>query len=177
MKNPVILKRLKAFAIDYLLILLYIGILLCGTLLTGSLFHLQFNIADPITGEITGFLTLTLPVMLYFTLSENGQYAASIGKRKLGLQVVTPFHKKAGFGQLLLRNGIKFLPWEMAHFYIYRLFYNDPITKNTPDWVLTGLILAQALAVIYFLCILFNKNNRSIYEILSGTCVVETVRN
>jgi uncharacterized RDD family membrane protein YckC len=174
LQNSIILKRLKAFAIDYLIILIYAGILFGGTMLISGFFHLKLDNINPAIGELTGFATLTLPVILYFTSSENGKYAGTIGKRKTGLQIVSNSLTKANIRQLLLRNCIKFLPWELAHFFIYRLFYLESINKPVPGWVLTGLLVSQGLALVYLLCIIFNKNNQSIYELLSMTKVVKS---
>ena len=163
---------MKAFIIDYVIILIYIGMLLGMSLLVSRIFKLKLDNLSPVAGELIAFVTLTLPVILYFTLSENGKYAGTIGKRKLGLHVVSKPLTKASFGQLLIRNCIKFLPWELAHFFIFQLFYFNSNNKATPDWVLTGLITSQLLAIIYLLFIIFNKNNRSIYELFSQTRVV-----
>lgn len=144
-----------------------------GTILISKFFDLKLDNVNPVNGEIIGFATLTLPVILYFTLSENGKYLGTIGKRKIGLQIVNKSLTKASIKQLLLRNCLKFLPWELAHFFIYRLFYFNSLSKTIPDWVLTGLIVSQGLAVIYLLCIIFTKNNQSIYELISRTIVVK----
>lgn len=145
------------------------------TLIISKLFFLKLGNVNPVIGESIAFATLTLPVILYFTMTENGKYSGTIGKRKFGLQVVTKSLTKASFKQLLLRNCINFLPWELAHFFIYRLFYFDSLGRAIPAWVMAGLIVSQGLALIYLLCIIFNKNNQSIYELLSGTKVVKNI--
>ena len=143
------------------------------SLLVSKIFKLKLDNLNPVAGELIAFITLTMPVILYFTLFENGKYAGTIGKRKLGLHVVSNRLTKASPGQLLIRNCIKFLPWELAHFFIFQLFYFNSTNKTTPDWVMTGLIISQLLAVIYLLFMIFNKNNRSIYESFSQTRVVQ----
>ncbi|MBK7679266.1 MAG: RDD family protein [Chitinophagaceae bacterium] len=168
-------KRLKAFIIDYFIILIYIGLLLGATLSISAIFHLKLENVNPVIGELIAFATLTLPVILYFVISENSEYAGTIGKRKMGVQIVNKTLVKASIGQLLIRNCIKFLPWELAHFFIYRLFYFNSITETTPGWVLTGLTVSQGLAIIYLLFIIFAKDNRSVYELLSQTRVVQIV--
>lgn len=145
-----------------------------GTILISNFFDIKLDNVNPVNGELIGFTTLTIPVILYFTLSENGKYLGTIGKRKIGLQIVSKSLTKASIKELLLRNCLKFLPWELAHFFIYRLFYFNSLSKIIPDWVLTGLIVSQGLAIIYLLCIIFNKNNQSIYELFSKTIVIET---
>ena len=173
MKTSIVIKRIKAFLIDYLIILIYLGILLATSLFISRIFQLESDNIGPVIGELIAFITLTLPVILYFTLSENGKYAGTIGKRKHGLHVVSKSFTKAGFGQLLIRNCIKFLPWELAHFFVFRLFYFSSSNTITPTWVLTGLISSQLLAIVYLLFLIFSKNKRSIYELISQTRVVQ----
>ena len=148
--------------------------MLLGTsLLVSRVFKLELDNLSPVAGELIAFVTLTLPVILYFTLFENGKYAGTIGKRKFGLHVVSKLLTKASLAQLVIRNCVKFLPWELAHFFIFQLFYFNSTNKTIPDWVMTGLIISQLLAVIYLLFIFFNKNNSSIYELFSQTRVVQ----
>jgi uncharacterized RDD family membrane protein YckC len=176
-KYSIITKRLLAFLIDYIVIVIYIALLLGVTLSIISVLRLQPGNLSPLIGELIGFSSLTLPVILYFTLSENSRFAGTIGKRKLGLQVESNDETRASLSQLAMRNCIKFLPWELAHFFIYRLFYFSSMRIETPVWVLAGLIAAQALAIVYMLLIFLNKSNRSIYELVSGTRVVQQARN
>ena len=172
-KNSNIIDRIKAFAVDYLIIILYAALLFGISILISKIFHLDVHDVDPVTGELTGFITLTFPVILYFTLSENSRYEATVGKRKFQLYVTKKDKGKAGFMNLLVRNCIKFLPWELAHFFIYRLINFTSAEEQVPGYILTGLIASQALAIIYLLFILFTKNNRSLYELISGTMVIK----
>jgi uncharacterized RDD family membrane protein YckC len=169
--KPPVIKRLKAFLIDYLVILIYIGLLIGSTLLIAKYLSVSLANVDPVSGELIGFVTLTLPVILYFTLMENSKYAATLGKGKVGLKVVSKDLSKATLGRLLTRNCIKFLPWELAHFFVFRLFDFTRRDIPLPGWVLVGLITSQAIALIYTL-FLFSKNGRSVYELLSSTRVI-----
>lgn len=171
-KPSIVIKRIKAFGIDYLIIAIYIVFLFGTTLLVSNLFDIPLENVDTVKAELMGFFTLTLPVILYFTFSEAGRYAGSFGKRKFGLKVVLEKLGPAGFPQLLLRNCVKFLPWEVAHFFIFQLFYFVRTNTEPPAWVLGGLVGSQVIAVIYLLFMLFNKNNRSLYEMASSTRVI-----
>jgi uncharacterized RDD family membrane protein YckC len=173
MKTIFIVRRVKAFAIDYIIILIYAILLFGASLVISKLFHLDINNIHPVAGELIGFATLTLPVILYFALSESSGYAATIGKRKFRLRVVEQNGTRAGLLRLLIRNFMKFFPWELAHFFIYRLINFTSTGNDVPGFVLTGLIISQVLAVIYFGCILLTKDSRTIYEWLSGTIVIQ----
>jgi uncharacterized RDD family membrane protein YckC len=63
---------------------------------------------------------LTLPVTLYFAAPSG----ATLGKRALGLRVVTERGDRVSFGRALLRAGVKFVPWEIAHTALW----------HTPGW-------------------------------------------
>jgi len=175
MKNSIVIARIKAFAIDYLVILVYIVLLFAVTLAISGLFDADLNNVDTLTAELTGFLTLTLPVILYFSFTEAGPHAGSIGKRKINLKVVSISAGKASFSHTLLRNIIKFLPWEIAHFFVFQLFYFSRTNTEPPGWVLYGLVTAQAIAVVYLLFILLRKDHRSVYELLSSTKVIKAM--
>ena len=171
-----ILKRIYAILIDYLVIIGYMLILSSFTFMFSSLFNLYLQINNPWLGELIGFCTLTLPVILYFVFSENSHYRGTIGKRFLGLKVVSNSSQVANFYQLVVRNSIKFLPWEMAHFFVYQLFYFMNSGSVVPSWILNGLIFSQVIAMIYLLFIIFNKQNRTVYELISDSKVVQTTQ-
>ena len=173
MKSSIVIARFKAFAIDYLIILGYICLLFAATMAISRLLDADLDNIDTLTAELIGFLTLTLPVILYFSFTEAGKYGGSIGKRRFNLKVIRVNRIKASFFQLLLRNVIKFLPWEIAHFFVFQLFYFTRTNTDPPVWVLCGLIAAQVVAIIYLLFILFRKDNRSVYELISSTKVVK----
>ena len=126
----------------------------------------------PAQGQLIGFTTLTLPVIGYFTLSEYSRYAGTIGKRTCGLVVVAADASKARLPQLLVRNLIKFLPWELAHFFVFQLFHSTRANQEPPAWVLAGLIAAQGMALLYLVSLVASKHKRSIYEGLSRTKVM-----
>lgn len=174
LKKSIVRERLKAFAVDYLIILVYAGLLFAATLLVCNAFSMDLQNLGPAVGQALGFASLTLPVILYFTITENGKYAGTLGKRKFNLRVVSNGLTKAGLGQLLIRNCLKFLPWEMAHFFIFRLVQFTRLGVQPPDWVAAGLICSQGLALLYLLCLLLTKNNRGPYELISSTRVVST---
>lgn len=166
-------KRLKAFLIDYSIILVYIGFLYGITMLFYRIFPQSLQNIDPVAEQISGFICLTLPVILYFTISEKSKYSGTLGKRIFHLHVVSTHLSKANFRQLFIRNIIKFLPWTIAHFFVFRLFEYKRNMVSPPEWVLGGLILSQVLALIY-LVFLFINNHRNLYEVLSSTKVIES---
>jgi uncharacterized RDD family membrane protein YckC len=58
---------------------------------------------------ITFIVLLALGAWLYRAFSESSRYRATLGKRMLGLQVVTPAGGQLTFGQASVRHFMKFL--------------------------------------------------------------------
>ena len=143
-RNRLAFRRLLAFLIDYLIVLAYIAVLLGITLVVFSFFEASPSALDPLRGQVVGFVTLTLPVFLYFYSSENGPHRATIGKRKMGLKVV---RRKPG--NVLLRNILKFLPWELAHTGVHWVVYTASLNGETPPWVFVVLIAPQLMGIVY----------------------------
>lgn len=167
--NAGFLLRLKAFMIDYLFILAYlIGILLVNmfglpslkNLFTGSL----------VTAQFTGFLLVTLPVSLYFIISDSVIGGQSFGKKKIGIRVVD--HKGAALSvpRTTVRTLLKFLPWELSHYLVYRLIYmaDGEVPLN---YTLTGGLI-YALLFAYILTAIFTKKKTSLYDIAVKTQVI-----
>ncbi|UCD41055.1 MAG: RDD family protein, partial [Chloroflexota bacterium] len=110
--------RLKAFGFDYLLIAAYI-LLLFGVTLTilrmmNALGRPVSLPGNPLLGDLTAFVTLVLPVILYFSLQESSSRQSTWGKRKWGLLVVNGKGERLTFGLAFIRSFLKFLPWQIA---------------------------------------------------------------
>src|SRR5471032_2077281 len=109
-------RRIAAFGVDYLIIAAWIG------LITGVGFGARAILGietgpilsqpDQLRGHAIAFLSLTLPVILYFAIAESSRWQATVGKRALGLRVQAVTGARVGLGRSLARSAIKFLPWE-----------------------------------------------------------------
>ena len=116
-------------------------------------------------------------MILYFTLQENSRSQASLGKRVLKLKVTDQALSPATLGQLLVRNLLKFLPWEIAHFGVHQVIYYNRQSAESPARIWIALILAQVLALIYLVGIFLSRDHRALYELCSGTRVVNADSN
>jgi len=157
-------KRILAACIDYLIILIYGFILYNVTTAIYSLEHILKNI-NPINSQLIGFLSLTLPVCLYFFLMESSKMRASVGKMALKIQV------ERGKGSILKRTILKFLPWEIAHIGVYWMIYFKNSNTTEPNWLWIILIAPQIIAVLYFVSILYTKGAGSIYDHFAKTSI------
>ena len=96
------LLRFKAFLIDYLLVLGY-GVLLLvfnvflfpqlQNLFAGSLWLAQF----------TGFVMVTLPVSIYFIISDSLFNGQSYGKKKMGIRTIGENGSALSVGRAVFR--------------------------------------------------------------------------
>lgn len=160
--------RLRAFLRDYLIIAGYLVLLSGLSAASGSRLAGWFT-AGPVKAELAGFVLLTLPVLLYFAICEGRGAHATWGKRKGGLAVVRAGGGDIGLSRSLLRSALKFLPWELAHFTVWRMAR----PSDTPEAVLYALLgVVYGLVLLYLLSPYTNRGRRTVYDLLSGTTVV-----
>ena len=150
------------FLFDYLLILTYLVLLfLCAI----SYYYIFFN-GIPMQTEIqaqslTFFITV-LPIMLYFTFldyEKNG----SFGKSKAGLQLI---YQKKTVKASLIRNTIKFLPWQLGHMgTIHGVYSNFDLISIILSF------LSTLFAVLLMAMTIFRKDKRHLGDLLAQTQV------
>lgn len=169
--------RIRAFLWDYLILLGYIAALtavsigLSATVL-GDRWESLF--ASPVRADLMAFLLLVLPVMLYFTLAEASSRNATWGKRRVGLEVVDTAGRSVGAGRALLRNVLKFLPWQLAHTAMFHIPGFPMAPGDAPPWTTLLLVCAWILAGGYLLGLSPLGRGRTLYDRLSGTGVRRT---
>lgn len=160
------LRRIAAYLIDYGVILIWIGLLFAAAS-TGLLgFHSpdSWTTGDRWIAQGQGFLAMTLPVYLYFTLLEAFGAKATLGKCALRLQV------QGSLPRIALRNMLKFLPWELAHFAIWHTMPRPMASQ--PSTIGLGLMcLSMAVATLY-VASLFIEPGRTPYDRISHTTVI-----
>ena len=164
-----LVSRAAAFAFDYLLIAGYLALLVALGAAVGWAFPdaVARAFGQPLRAQAIGFALVTLPVGLYFALSEASGWRATWGKRRLGLVVVGPAGARVGLGRSLARTGVKFVPWELAHAAVWgvtlaggelTLAHQVPLALT---WLLVG---ANAVGI--------GVGRRAVYDVLVGTRVV-----
>jgi len=162
--------RLKAFAIDYLLILLYLAMLIILNVFIFPEVRGLFT-GSVIIAQLTGFLLVTLPVSLYFIISDSSVGKQSFGKRVVGIQVVNQNGDALPIWQSTIRNFIKFIPWELSHFIVYRFVYIGEGEVPVLYYLIGGMI--YLLMFVYILTAIFTKKKQSLYDIAVKSNVVK----
>ncbi|MDN3015597.1 RDD family protein [Paenibacillus sp. BSR1-1] len=167
LKNVSLGTRIVAFLWDYVMILGYLLLLFVLSFFARPLLIPLFT-ANSMSAEITGFLLITLPVYLYFSISEGRKSHATWGKRKMGIVVMGVDGRSIGLRRSLVRSAIKFAPWELSHFTIWHIV----IPSNFPDYLINILLLTvYGLVFINLVSPLMNKNKQTVYDILAQTVV------
>jgi hypothetical protein len=112
-KRSVAVRRALAFALDWLVVVLWGGMLFGGVMIATN--GNPPRLENPWAAQAIGLLTMTVPVTLYFALCECSSWRASLGKRALRLVVSRETGERLSLRFALLRNAVKFVPWECGH--------------------------------------------------------------
>ena len=158
--------RFKALFIDYLCILAYLLVLMGVAMACYKLFFGEVPEFTVLQSQLVGFFTSVLPVMGWFAFMESRNDFASLGKRKAGIQVKYVKFGKNPLASSILRNAIKFLPWQLAHMAVIGGVYDGFESPNL-------LIITLVLPVICVVMVVMRKDHRHIADIVSGSYVVK----
>jgi len=163
-------RRFSAFALDYLVLSIYIAVLSGVFALAPRAFVAEL-FATPLKAQAAGFATLTLPVWLYFALTECSSRRATVGKRALGLTVTDINGNRISIGRSLTRSGLKLVPWELAHTCLWRI-EGWPTPEEPPTgWPLAGLIAVWIIVGAYLVSMLTSPHRQTLYDRIAGTVV------
>lgn len=148
--RAIAVRRVLAFAMDWLVVVLWGGVLF-GAVMIATSGHAP-RPENPWMAQGIGLLTMTVPVTLYFALCESSAMRASIGKHILGLIVSRETGERLSFGSALLRNGVKFVPWEFGHTVAQQAAFSGE--GGFPSWVWGPAIVALAAPVWWFVAMM-----------------------
>ncbi|WP_227396243.1 RDD family protein [Jeotgalibacillus aurantiacus] len=164
-----ILTRGKAFLLDYLLILFYLVLIFCLYLVFPMQIEALFS-GGPWRNQLAGFLIVTLPVSLYFAVSDSRLVGQTFGKRKTNIQAVDHHGQPLTFLHSFIRVLLKFLPWELSHFLVYRLVLlgDSPMPVS---YTILGITI-YGLMFTYILTAVFTPKKQTLYDLLTRSRVV-----
>ena len=155
-------KRMIELLFDYLFILAYLALLFLGSMLFYTIFFNGIPEYTEIQSQCLVFFTSVFPITLLFTFldyTKNG----SFGKAKAGLQLI---YKKKTVQSSLIRNAIKFLPWQIGHMGTIHGFYSE---FDFLSIILS--FLATLLAVALLAMMVFRKDKRHLGDLIAHTQV------
>ena len=122
--------------------------------------------------QLYTIITISLPVCLYFALTECSKWRATVGKRIMKLQVIQSVtESRISLRRSVLRTIIKLLPWELAH-----VGNNLP----TPIWYVEepqfriAVVFSGVLLATYVVVLLVNPSKKCIHDLVTATKVVSS---
>lgn len=163
MNNIPIKNRLIELLIDYLIIIVYLVLLLIVNLGIILFIFKGMPKYTEIQAQLIATFTSVIPITLIFSYLDyfkNG----SIGKRVSGLKLT---YTNQRFSSSLLRNIIKFLPWQLGHVGVIHGIYSD--------FDMTAIMIANSgtfLGLVLLFMGLFRKDKRHLGDLIAGTKVV-----
>ena len=161
-KRITLKRRGMELFLDWIFISLWLLLLLGVTVL---FYQLAFDgIPDFTSAQSQWLATLTsvVPLVVVFSIMEGRKPYASFGKRKTGLKV---FYKGSPVKGSLIRNTLKFLPWQLGHMSTIHGIYDG---YDNPFAILC-LTLSASLALTYILMAFIRKDQRHLADLLAGS--------
>jgi uncharacterized RDD family membrane protein YckC len=164
-------QRVKAFSLDYAILLIYLVVIL-GIGLLGRTHSPWFRslFSNRVLAQLIAFLLVTLPITIYFAVSESSPRQATWGKQKLGIQLMDSDGMRISFGKAFLRTLLKFVPWEIAHTLVWQIRFFQQITPAING----GLILVYTLVGLNILSLVLTKTHQTLYDLATKTYVIKT---
>ena len=156
-----IVDRIKELVIDWLVICIYLIILVIISL---SFYMIVFKGIPKVTelqSQLIATITSVIPIIIIFSILDFKK--GSIGKQKAGLKL---YFKKRKFKYSIIRNIVKFLPWQIGHMATIHGIYTE---FDTISIILQ--IIALTLLVTMFLMGILRKDKRHLGDIVAGTQV------
>ena len=164
-------QRVKAFALDYLIILFYLAALTLLSLLINWLIGVnEWLFADRVRAQLTGFFLITLPVALYFAFGKSSVQQATWGKKRSGLMVTDTNGARISFWRSLARTFLKFIPWELSHTLIWEISFSPQANSLLINY---GFILVYVLIGLNIASLLMTKKHQTLYDLLAKTYVMK----
>lgn len=121
--------------------------------------------------QLYTWLTASLPVWTYFTLTQASAAQATWGMRALGLRLRNlRSNLPVALNQAFIRSLVLLLPWELAHIannFPVPLWY-DPQPGFRPAFTLVALVGGLTIALI-----LFRPDQRGLPDLVAGTQVIQ----
>ncbi|MCV3728325.1 RDD family protein [Ureaplasma miroungigenitalium] len=166
--NPIPIKnRIKELFFDYLVILLYLVFLFGITMSVYMFFFKGIPEMNELQAQLIATVTSVLPIILIFSyldFSKDGSH----GKRKAGLTLV---YKEKSIKASLIRNAIKFFPWQLGHISTIHGIYTN---FDTLSIMLS--IVSMTCGLLLLLMAILRQDKRHLGDLFANTQVQLNVK-
>jgi uncharacterized RDD family membrane protein YckC len=164
--------RIIAFLFDYIILAAYLVVIIAlGTGVNAAFRDAVSTLfSTAFSSQLTGFFLVTLPISLYFAITESSRWQGSWGKRRRGLRVVDLAGRRIRFPRSLARTLLKFIPLELSHFLIWQVNF---MTEDPPAWVTAGFVVVWLLVAGSAIRVWMSETRQSFYDWIAGTIVIQ----
>lgn len=159
--NIRIVDRIKELVIDWLVICIYLIMLAIIAIAFYMIVLKGIPKVTELQSQLIATITSVIPIIIIFSILDFKR--GSIGKQKAGLKL---YFKKREFKYSVIRNIVKFMPWQIGHMAIIHGIYTE---FDTISIVLQ--IISLTLLVTMSLMGILRKDKRHLGDILAGTQV------
>ena len=160
--------RLRASAWDYLVIVAWLAVRTVLGVLARVLVPPAAGPLSPLAVDAVALGLSVLPVWGYLTLTEGSTAQATWGKRRTSLRVTDARGAKPGRVRVAVRNGVKLLPWQLAHVSVARIVLEvDAPFVVGATYALSLLLPAVSIAMAWR-----DPLHRALHDRVAGTRVV-----
>lgn len=161
-ENNITLKqRVKELFVDYIFILLYLIVLLGVTMGVYFIVFKDIPEFNEIQSQSIAAVASVIPIILIFSYLDYTK--GSLGKRKAGLKL---YYTNKTIASSVIRNVIKFLPWQLGHIATIHGIYTNYDTA-----AVIFSILSFALAIVLLIMGSVRKDKRHLGDLIAGTQV------
>jgi uncharacterized RDD family membrane protein YckC len=161
-------RRVAAYLVDYAILFAVLISVQAGIVALGRGFPYRL-LQEGWQIELWVLLSISLPTWLYFAFAEQSPWQATLGKRLLGLQVMTVGGERLAFWRALLRTLIKLIPWELTHL---TLLVPTPLWWDASPTLRPGLAIVYILLGVYLVTMWLNPRRQSIHDLIARSVVV-----
>ncbi len=148
-------KRLLAYIIDFILLILYMLSML-------YLWFGGFSVGEGGVGFV--LLVILLPLLFYSMVSELLMGGQTLGKKLMGIKVVSLEGGEPTLGQIMLRWFLRFYEWG---FIVFTLFWGSGM----------GIVILLFGGIISVVIMVISQKSQRLGDIVAGTVVVNTKTN
>ncbi|MGO4928620.1 RDD family protein [Fundicoccus sp. Sow4_D5] len=169
-QNPISKKqRLTELLVDWLMICLYlISLFLVMLIVNYFVYGEALPAQDERYSHLIATFTTSVPISLIFAWLDY-RWAGTLGKRFAGLTVR---FKKLSFGRSLLRNIIKFLPWQFGHMAVIHFMFGE-----IDAFGIVSYGLSVGLLVLFLYMGLYRLDKRHLADLIAGSQVVQATNS
>lgn len=162
--NPIpFSSRIKEIIFDYIMIWAYLLGLASLFLAFYFLVFGKIPVFTMLQSQLIATFSSVLPIIGIFTWMDS--HGGSWGKKKAGLEVI---YEGSHLKSALIRNTIKFLPWQIGHMGTIAGIYSD----FTSLFGHICTVSSMTLLIILLLMAVNRKDKRHLGDLLAGSQVV-----